>query len=157
MDRGQNMGTIKERKEAKLKMESARSESLKHRRRQEYNAKNNEVKQSAREDKRNWMEGKAAAAEKATENGRNKELYNKTTSRGMEETRSRHEDKQGVIKTEVQERLQRWMEHFSEILNRDVPMNPVEEDGGEELEETEEIDLRSWQILEVKNALNMTK
>ena len=66
-------------------------------------------------------------------------------------------DKQGVIKTEVQERLQRWMEHFSEILNRDVPMNPVEEDGGEELEETEEIDLRSWQILEVKNALNMTK
>ena len=69
---------IKERKEAKLKMESARSERLKHRRREEYNAKNNEVKQSAREDKRNWMEGKAAAAEKATENGRNKELYNKT-------------------------------------------------------------------------------
>ena len=66
-------------------------------------------------------------------------------------------DKQGVIKTEVQERLQRWVEHLSEILNRDVPMNPVEEDGGEELEEIEEIDLRSWQILEVKNALNMTK
>ena len=56
---------IKERKEAKLKMESARSERLKHRRRQEYNAKNNGVKQSAKEDKRNWMEGKAAAAEKA--------------------------------------------------------------------------------------------
>ena len=62
-----------------------------------------------------------------------------------------------MIKTEVQERLQRWVEHFSEILNRDVKMNPVEEDGGEELEEIEEIDLRSWQILEVKNALNMTK
>ena len=62
-----------------------------------------------------------------------------------------------MIKTEAQECLQRWMEYFSEILNRDVPMNPVEEDGGEELEEIEEIDLRSWQILEVKNALNMTK
>ena len=62
-----------------------------------------------------------------------------------------------MIKTEVQESLQRWVEHLSEIRNRDVPMNPVEEDGGEELEEIEEIDLRSWQILEVKNALNMTK
>ena len=36
------------------------------------------------------------------------------------------------------------MEYFSEILNRDVPMNPVEEDGGEELEEIEEIDLGRW-------------
>ena len=59
-------------------MESARSEQLKQRRRQEYNAKNKEVKQSAREDNRNWMEERAAAAEKAAENGRNKELYNIT-------------------------------------------------------------------------------
>ena len=49
-----------------------------------------------------------------------------------------------MIKTEAQECLQRWMEYFSEILNRDVPMNPVEEDGGEELEEIEEIDLGRW-------------
>ena len=46
-----------------------------------------------------------------------------------------------MIKTEAQERLQRWVEHFGEILNRDVPMNPVEEDEREELEEIEEIDL----------------
>ena len=39
MDRGQNMVIIKERKEGKLKMESARSERLKQRRRQEYNVK----------------------------------------------------------------------------------------------------------------------
>ena len=59
-------------------------------------------------------------------------------------------DKQGVIKTEAQERLQRRVEHFSEILNRDVQMNPVEEDRGEELEEIKEIDLGSWQIQEVR-------
>ena len=110
----QNMGKIKERKEAKLKMESARSERLKHRRRQEYNVKNNEVKQSAREDKRNWMEGKAAAAEKAAENGRNKELYNITKTLAGERRRQEVgvKDKQGVIKTEAQERVQRWVEHF---------------------------------------------
>ena len=59
-------------------MEGARSERLKQRTRQEYNAKNEEVKRSARKDKRNWIEEKAAAAEKAVENGRNKELYNRT-------------------------------------------------------------------------------
>ena len=83
--------------------------------------------------------------------------HNQTSSGERRRQEVGVKDKQGVIKTEVQERLQRWVEHLSEILNRDVPMNPVEEDGGEELEEIEEIDLRSWQILEVKNALNMTK
>ena len=32
--------------------------------------KDKEVKQSAREDKRNWLEEKAAAAEKAAESGK---------------------------------------------------------------------------------------
>jgi len=41
---------IKERKEAKLKMEGARSERLKQRRREEYDAKDKEVKRSAREE-----------------------------------------------------------------------------------------------------------
>ena len=36
-------------------------------------------------------------------------------------------------------------------------MNPVEEDGGEELEKIEEIDLGRWRIQKVKNALKMTK
>lgn len=42
----------KERKEAKLKLEGARSERLKQRWREEYDAKNNEVKRSVRENKR---------------------------------------------------------------------------------------------------------
>ena len=33
----------------------------------------------------------------------------------------------GMLKTESQERLQRWVEHLSEILNRDDPTNPVGE------------------------------
>ena len=33
----------------------------------------------------------------------------------------------GVLKTESQERLQKWVEHLSEILNRDDPTNPVGE------------------------------
>ena len=51
-------------------MEGARSERLKQRWREEYNAKNKEVKWSAREDNRNWLENRAAEVEKAAENGR---------------------------------------------------------------------------------------
>ena len=38
-----------------MKLEGARSEGLKQRWREEYNEKNNEVKWSATEDKRNWL------------------------------------------------------------------------------------------------------
>ena len=48
--------------------------------------------------------------------------------------------KQRVLRTETQERLQRWVEHFSEISNRDDPTNPVKEDKIVKSEEIEEID-----------------
>ena len=50
------------------------------------------------------------------------------------------EDKQRVLRTETKG-LQRWVEHFNEILNRDDPTNPVEEDEIVESEEIEEMDL----------------
>ena len=46
--------------------------------------------------------------------------------------------------TETRERVQRWVEHLSEILNRDDPTNPVKEDEVVEKEEIEEIGLRRW-------------
>ena len=49
------------------------------------------------------------------------------------------------------------MEHLSEILNRDNPTNPVEEDEIVESEEIEEIDLKRWRLQEVKDALKRTK
>ena len=45
-----------------------------------------------------------------------------------------------MLRTETGERLQRWVEHFSEILNRDDPTNPVKEAKIVESEEIEEID-----------------
>ena len=104
------------------------------------------------------MEERAAAAGNASENGRNKELYNITKTIAGERKRQEVgvKDKQ-LLKTEAGERLQRWVAHLSEKLDRDVPMNPVEEDGAEELDEIEEIDLGRWRIQEVKNALKTTK
>ena len=49
-----------------------------------------------------------------------------------------------MLRTGTKERLQRWVEHFSEILNRDDPTNPVEEDGIVQSEQIKEIDLGRW-------------
>ena len=49
------------------------------------------------------------------------------------------------------------MEHLREILNRDDPTNPVEEDEIVESEEIEEIDLGRWRLQKVKDALKRTK
>ena len=49
-----------------------------------------------------------------------------------------------MLRTETKEGLQRWVEHFNEILNRDDPTNPVEKDEIVESEEIEEIVLGRW-------------
>ena len=93
------------------------------------------------------IEKRAAAAEKATQNDRRKELYSITNKSITGERRKQEigvKDKQGVLRTETRERLQRCVEHFSEIFNRDDPTNPVEEDEVVELEEIEEMDLGRW-------------
>ena len=46
-----------------------------------------------------------------------------------------------MLRNGTKEKLQRWVEHFSEILNRGDPTNPVEEDGIVELEDIKEIGL----------------
>ncbi|XP_018022732.1 craniofacial development protein 2-like [Hyalella azteca] len=66
---------IDERRTAKIRVESTRSERIKNRMREEYREKDREVKRSVREDKRMWMSEKAAKAQNAAENGRQKELY----------------------------------------------------------------------------------
>ena len=62
-----------------------------------------------------------------------------------------------MLRTATKERLPRWAEHFSEILNRDDPTNPVEEDGMLESEDFQEIDLGRRRSQEVKHALKRTK
>ena len=102
------------------------------------------MKRSAREDWRNWLEKRAAAAEKAATKGRNYSRNCSALPSQKTEEWQRQEvgvkAKKGVLRTETGERLQRWVEHFSEILNRDDPTNPVKEAKIVESEEIEEID-----------------
>ena len=49
------------------------------------------------------------------------------------------------------------LEHFSEILNREDPKNPVEEDEIVESEEIEEIERGRWRLQEFKDTLKRIK
>ena len=104
------------------KLESAKSDRIKQRLKAEYTEKDREEKRSAREDKRNWMEEQAEAAE----NGRSKELYTITKMLTGERRRQTVgvKDKHGTLRTDKNDRMDRWREHFSEILNRDESNKP---------------------------------
>ena len=58
-----------------MKLESTRSERVKQRIREQYKGKDREVKRSAREDKRHWLNGMAVNAERAAENRGTGELH----------------------------------------------------------------------------------
>ena len=62
-----------------------------------------------------------------------------------------------MLRTGTKERLPRWAEHFSEIINRDDPMNHAEEDRMVESEDIKEIDLGRRRSQGVKHALKSTK
>lgn len=99
---------------------------------------------------------RAAATEKAAENGRKKELYSITkTIAGMwQRQKVGVKDKHGRASDRNARKAAEMVEHLSsEILNRDDPVNHVEEP-----EEVREINLGRWQLqVEVKDTLKRTK
>ena len=58
----------------------------------------------------------------------------------------------GCLGLKQEKRLQRWVEHLSEVLNRDDPTSPLEKDEIVESEEIGEKDLGRWRLQEVKAA-----
>ncbi|XP_018015247.1 uncharacterized protein LOC108672131 [Hyalella azteca] len=132
---------IDERRTAKVRVESTRSERIKNRMREEYREKDREVKRSVREDKRMWMSEKAAKAQNAAENGRQKELYSIVKRLTGQSTSTRQtaavKSVNGELLKSKEARMARWKEHFQEVLNREAPEEPPEEVG----EEGQELDI----------------
>ena len=80
--------------------------------------KDREVKRRAREDKRAWLEQLGNETEKYAENGRNRELYQtakKITNKRQCQVEA-IENKRGETIKDKNARLERWAEHFEEVL-----------------------------------------
>ena len=154
---------IEERKEIKKNIESTRSERIKERFKEDYREKDRQVKRSVREDRRRWTEEKAQMAEKASENGRSKEVFSITkqlTGQSYGRQTAAVKNKNGDLLKSKEARMERWKERFEEVLNRNPPEEPAGEESNEEDEEEfEELDISTEppSIQEIKNAVKALK
>ena len=130
---------IEQRKVIKVRIEHTKSERLKNNLQTEYRATDKKVKKMIRNDKRKWIDKKCEEAEEAANMGRIKQTYNIVNSvcnvRGK--VCQAVKSKTGELITDEKQRLERWKEHFDEILNRPAPEHPIEhlDNTGIELEE----------------------
>ena len=65
--------------------------------------------------------------------------------------------KSGNSKTEKNYIIERWKEHFCEILNREDPDSPITEEEIDDVEEIEDIHLGRFTKEEVRTALRNTR
>ena len=149
---------IEQRKEIKLKLDGTNSERLKEKRRVEYKAKDREVKRQIRRDKRNWSEGIAKEAEEAASMQNMKTLYSLTKTICNDKPRQSTvvNDRNGNALTSNEDRRKRWKEHFMEILNREEPADPINEDVNEQ-QDTADIDTGPVSKAEIRRAIKTLK
>ena len=150
---------VEERRQLKMKLESTRSERVKQRIREQYKGKDREVKRSAREDKRRWLNEMAGDAERAAENGRTGELHRivKTLTGEKRKVSTVVNDKNGRPTNEGSERLKIWKEHFDAVLNKDPPERPIQPHEMERRQNDREFDIGPFRPIEVKSAIKATK
>jgi hypothetical protein len=110
------------RKKAKSHLNQCRTCQQKAKAQAEYTEIDKRVKKSVRKDKRQWVDDLAQKAEEAQKKGDIKELYNitrKLSWKGLSRNTKPVRNKKSEILSTQEQQLQRWMEHFSEILNRE--------------------------------------
>jgi len=146
---------IDQRKVMKQKLISARSARLKQRWQDEYPQKDREIKRQVRVDKTRWTEEIAEEAENAAKQQHMKTLYTLTKVLRPRQSATVM-DKNGKILNDKESKTKQWLEHFSEVLNRENPSNPVSEMEIELLDEIE-IDTSEPSRDEVRKAIGHLK
>ena len=124
-------GTLKKiqcRKERKAAVNNSRTRSAKAMAQAEYTAANKEVKKLVKQDKRNFVENLAKEAEEAAGSQNMKRLYEITKKLSQKQGQADRpvKDKDGKPLVGEEQQLERWAEHFEELLNRSPPLNPPE-------------------------------
>ena len=110
---------IEERKTIKSKILNTKSKRIQERLQKEYNSKDNEIKRSARQHKRAYVDKLAEKWETAAQKGELSTVYRITKQlyRHTKIAASIVKDKDGNALTTKQMQAKRWAEHFTEVLN----------------------------------------
>lgn len=119
----ETLNIIQKRRELKEKVNNTRTRAEKAMAQKEYNRCHKEVRQNIRRDKRTQVERLAKEAELAASQRNMKELYNITRklSGTYRPSNKPITDKNGQLLSTPEEQLERWVEHFKEVLNRPSP------------------------------------
>ena len=117
---------VQMRKEKKTAVNNSRTRTAKAKAQEEYAEVNREVKKSIKVDKRNYIDSLAEEAEQAAGRGNMKELYDTTRKLSGKYCHPERpvKDKEGNAIIGNEQQLDRWAEHFEELLNRPAPPNP---------------------------------
>ncbi|CAG2254605.1 unnamed protein product [Mytilus edulis] len=145
---------IEKRRSTKSKCNQARSERLKEKLQKEYSELNKEVKKKARKDKLQYIEGLANEAEEACKHGELSTVY-KITKQLCGKSNNNDTpvlSKNGEVLTSESQKLERWAEHFREVLNREPPDKPAQFDNTEDKIEID-ISEEKIELGEIKKAL----
>ena len=114
---------IEERKTIKSKILNTKSKRMQERLQKEYSSKDKEIKRSARQDKRAYVDKLAEKAETAAQKSELSTVYRitKQLCRHTKVAASIVKDKDGNALTTEQMQAKRWAEHFTEVLNTEAP------------------------------------
>jgi len=117
---------IEERKKKKDAINSSRTRTGKAAAQSKYTTAHKEVRKSIRKDKKNFVDALASEAEVAAGKGNLKELYDNTRKLSGKFRKSDRpiKDSHGKTLTTIEDQLNRWANHFKELLNRPSPVNP---------------------------------
>ena len=114
---------IDRRNEVKKKMLNAKSARIKEKFEADFKEEAREAKRSLQQDRRRWADSLASAAETAFQKGNMKDVYASTKKLCNSQPRKMDiiKDKGGKLLTTERETMERWKEHFTEVLNRPEP------------------------------------
>ena len=117
---------VQQRKQKKEILNASKTRATKATAMAEYTKAHQRVRQSVKKDKREYFEDMADKAEQAAHHGNMKELYEITRKLTGKQSRPERpvKDKQGLAITDTDKQMERWAEHFEELLNRPAPPNP---------------------------------
>ena len=117
---------VEQRRVLKAKLEAAKTRQQKLAAVGRNNEKNHEVKRSCRRDKRRRIDEISREAEGAAEQRDINRVYDTTRLLSGQKTVQRKpvKDKNGAVLTRTEDQLNRWKEHFQEVLNRPAPEKP---------------------------------
>ena len=144
------------RREQKEKLNNSKTRAAKQAASVQYSKANREVKNSARRDKRAFVENLAQEAEEAAQKRNLKTLYDTTKLLAKKQNKATRpvKDKEGKTLTTAEGQMKRWVEHFKNLLNQEPP---TDQSDIPPAEEPLNISCERPTKTEIKNAIKQMK